>query len=146
MHTRHVRRMRCTCAIRCGRYTCPIPCPCKRTPGFDQLVRGKPAIELADGEGRPIDGRRSAYDGYSGPVWQTRIQDRILAGKVLSEEARDPLNCGLQPVTRVRGRQRNMLNDPSTIRIDTGGAIDHQVGYGRVEQKLAQLIGKERQY
>jgi hypothetical protein len=79
-----------------------------------------------------MNGGWSADDGDTGAIGKTRIQDWILAREVLSEEPCDALNRRLQPVVRVRGRQRDMLNNPSTICVDTRGSINHQVRDGWV--------------
>ena len=65
---------------------------------------------------RAVDRRGSADDGDAGAVRQARIEDRILAGKVLAEDARDALNGGLQAVVGVRRRRaeyaRRRRHDP----------------------------------
>src|SRR5436190_14570348 len=39
-----------------------------------------------------------------------------------------------------------MLHDAAAIGVHAGGAIDHQIRDGRVQQEPAQLFRKERQY
>ena len=87
----------------------------RQAAGSNQFIAGVPSVELADGQRRAMNGRWSADDGDTGAIGKAGIQDRILAREVLSQEPCDALNRRLQPVVRVRGRQRDMLNDPSTI-------------------------------
>ena len=98
----------------------------------NQFIRRVPAVEFADGQRWAVDRRRSTDDCDTGAVRQARIENWILAGKVLSEYAGDALNRGLQTVVRVRGCERYMLHNPSTICVDSRGSINHQVRDGRV--------------
>ena len=122
-----------------------VPNVLRQAARSNQLIGGVPAVEFADGEGRPIDGRWSADDCHTRAVRQACIQDRILGREVLSKDARDTLNRRLQPVVRVWRRERDMLDHAVPIRVDAGGAVNHQVGDGRVEQERPQLLGKERE-
>ena len=112
----------------------------------DQLIGGVPAVEFADGQRRPIDRGWSTHDRHARAVRQACIQDRILCREVLPKDARYALDRRLQTVIGIRRCQRDMLDDAITIRIDSGGAINHQVGDGRVEEQRPQLLGKEREY
>ena len=123
-----------------------IPNLLRQTPGLNQLIRRKPAVEFTHCERWSIDRRWRAYDGDSGAVWQAGIQEGILAGEVLSEDAGDALNRRLQAVVGVRRGEGNPLDHTAAIREYSGRSVNHQIRYGRVEQEHAQLVGEERQY
>ena len=55
-----------------------IPNMSRQAARCNQFIRGKPAVEFADGERRAIDRRRRADDGDARAVRQARIEDRIL--------------------------------------------------------------------
>jgi hypothetical protein len=69
-----------------------------------RTVDAEPAVEFPNGEGRAADRRGSANDGDTGAVRQSRIENGILAGQVLPQDARNALNGGLQAFIAVRRR------------------------------------------
>ena len=115
----------------------------RHTARCNQFVGAVPAVELSDGKGWPIDRRRRADHGYTRAVRQAGIQNRILRCEVLSKHTGDPLDCGLEPIVGIGGFKRNLLHYAVTIGIDSRGAVNHQIGDGRIKQKRPQLVGKE---
>ena len=122
-----------------------IPNMSGQAASLDQFIRGKPAVEFAHGKGRPVDRRRRADNGHARAIGQARIEDRILRRQVLPKDARDALNGGLQAFVRERLRESDLLDDAIAVCKDSARPIDHQIGDRWIEQKLAQLLGKERQ-
>src|ERR1700761_3713371 len=72
-----------------------IPNLLRQTAGLNQFLGRKPAVEFPDSERRAVDGRGRADNGDSGAVRQACIQNGILAGKVLSEDAGDSFDSRL---------------------------------------------------
>src|SRR5579884_813561 len=102
-----------------------IPNLHRESPGFNEFIRGEPTVEFTNGERWSSDGRGSADDGNAGTVWQPGIEDWILAGQVLSEDARNALNGCLQAFICVRRSKRNLLDAAATVGVDAAGAVDH---------------------
>ena len=118
----------------------------RKTARCDEFIRGKPAVEFAHGEGRPIDRRRRADNGHARAIRQARIEDRILRRQVLPEDARNALNGGLQAFVRDTAAVSSICSTtplrsaktplvPLIIRSEIDGS----------SSKLAQFLGKERQ-
>ena len=69
-----------------------------RTARCHQFVGGIPAVELADSERRSIDRRWRPDDRHTRAIGQACVEDGILAGQVLTQNPRNPLDGRLQPV------------------------------------------------
>ena len=104
-----------------------IPNMRRHTTRCNQLIGAIPAVEFADGEGRPVDRRWRADNSNTRAVRQACIQNGILRREVLPEDAGDTLYRRLEPVVRVWGCERDMLHNPTAICVDARSAINHQV-------------------
>jgi len=69
-----------------------VPNVLRHTSQVDQLIGRIPAVEFADGQGRPVDRRWRSDNGDARAIRQTGIEDWILGGKVLAQDARNALD------------------------------------------------------
>jgi hypothetical protein len=110
---------------------------------LDQLLEGElVALELADGERRPVDGE-GRHDGIDArPVGQARVADRRRFVDASADLADDAL-ADVEKLLIVAEADAGLLNLAGHLDEDGAGAVDHDVGdVVAREQRLERTVAE----